>query len=326
MKKDTSCLEKLIGIQTECETLNSESGYYIHNIAGINLQFGNNVADVEYTGGLAFLKEQRRFAASLLWDEFKKFAFPLMRQQTTLEHTEFCSFKQGDFMAAGTGERGVKFTKYNRGNKYGGIVIPSVKIYSNTTQLVTLKLKDGTLPVVSYANIQLTAGTITTVLLNYTATFEEVYIYFDQNGISVGNADCSSGCSSCGSSPKSFSSYGTYIGYNGAVETSGTNFGIMPTVNIECDLNKILCAYSDNLALPLLYKLGSVLYEKLKFSKRLNRYTLYDSKTVEQQVGYFDELYRQQMAIEIQSIFHSLKKENNECLQCNSSSYGYTVG
>lgn len=334
MIKDLSCLENLIGIKTECDNIPSTSGYFIHNIEGVSLNFGDKISDPEYISGFNFLKTQRTFAANLVYDELGKSMVNWLRPQTVLESAAYCQYTSGVFNGPGASTKGI-LIKYNtnylntrRRSRYSAIVIPSVQIYSNTDTTINLKIKDGTLPEVEYDAIQLSAGQITNVVLNYVATFESVYIYFDQTAIVTGTTDCSSGCYSCGTSGKKpYSQFLTVTGYDGSSETANQLNGIIPTVNVECNIGKVICAHSSNFGLAMLYKMGFVLYNQLAYTKRLNRYTIYTKQgDAIDRAQYFDHLYLQQMDTTTKSMFNQLKKVKDECLQCNTTQYGFIHG
>ena len=309
-----SCLEDFIGVR--CLTTNPKSGLWINDLPGINLGYAADIVDRGGSSGLLFLKEKIDYATKLVIEEIVGMSTQFFRVNSLVDQIEVGVFKSG--YVTYTGWRGVKIKTGKA--RLLKIKINSIKIQTNNPSTsISFKIVDG---------INTTTFSVTTDAAGYAeyqpqyfSNNPEVYVLFDNTGISVLKTDVKAGC---GCSTKT-SKYMTANGWDAATNrVINTTSGLVVDSTAECSYNEFACIISSKLAFPILFRAGLEIVKEAMTTDRLNSITLLDEDKVTFLLADFNRDYEKYMKMAIDSMPELMKRVDDCCIVCSQSRY--TIG
>ena len=309
-----SCLEDFIGVR--CLTTNPKSGLWINDLPGLNLGYAADIVDRGGSSGLEFLKEKIDYATKLVIEEIVGMSTQFFRVSSLVDQIEVGVFKSG--YVSNTGWRGVKI-KTGRARLLK-VKLNLIKIQTNNPLTpVNFKIVDG---------ITTTTFTITTDGTGYAeyqpqyfSSNPEVYVLFDNTGLSTLKTDVKAGC---GCSTKT-SKYLTANGWDqGLNKTLNTTSGLIVDATAECSYNEFACIISSKLAFPILFRAGLEIAKAAMTTDRLNSITLLDDDKVAFLLADFNKDYEKYMKMAVDSMPELMKRVDDCCIVCSQSRY--TIG
>jgi hypothetical protein len=279
-----NCLENIIGIKAQCDGADTESlsGYFITDYPGITIQSASNYNDETTITGFNYLVDLRRRAMLRLNNDIQAFIASNYRVNTIPSNLWSTGNYGTTTISAGTSgqRRGLVIYKQNPKCRFKKIVITKVRVYSNYTGDVTLKIAD-TSGVTYNPIVSLVAGEISEFDLNLTIEGNEVQITLPSDiSVYTNTPSCGVGCS------------GTLK--NDCVRVNGLNnsttntteaYGIDVSTICKCDLSTLICDMATtNLIGQSAYELcGAMFYDEMIKNHRLNYLTIYKGDELAQQ-------------------------------------------
>jgi len=331
-----SCLENLIGIKTDCETIEGASGLYVNQIPGIDIRTANGIKNEDYTTGLAFVQAMLNTAADIVGDEIIRSLRGNYKFNAILNEGAYCFFETG-YKPVYNGYRGVRIERRYFDN-YTSMFVPTVRMLVEEDSTITIRITDSFGKVTLFSDVVLKAKTVTDVQLDYESKADWIDIDTDNTALKVAKTSATAGCGGCGTRTTSY--YDDYImtkGLADGIPVGNDTFGILPTVQIRCSEERLVCSIKSYLDTCILYKFAGLFFNEASITKRNNRYTIYtreDSKTFSQHydndvqvVGISSPLGLYQL--EVQKILEALTtfyaSTNEMCFDCKKNNYGFIM-
>ncbi len=138
MLHELTCLDKIVGYKTPCETVTSRSGYYINDLHGVTFRSMESIADEEYKNGKQFIDDLLNQSKLLVVDELEMHLRPFFNEHSLHSVATLCNYVDG-YVAGYAGNAGVKATKAD-GSRYTRMVITKVTVCLNADASVVMKI------------------------------------------------------------------------------------------------------------------------------------------------------------------------------------------
>lgn len=281
-----NCMQSLMGIRTQCLP-GEQYPFWIEDIEGVDVKNLAALAKATNTNGKDFGKQLINNAARQMMGDI----------ETLLNNGYKMNAIAGDmcsactFITSYTANSGI-VVKSNVGTSYGILHITSLNVLTNVTGTRTMKIDDGVDP--KLYDVELIAGTMMPLSLNYSTTQKFVKITFTDITVGLGHITCATQ-SSCGCGGSSTSHNPVKIaGLVAGIETT-SQFGFLPCASVTCSYDSLVChliKQTPNIfGLALLYKTGELYYDILKVSTRNNEAVSFNEEDKEEQKKNYARLY-----------------------------------
>jgi hypothetical protein len=323
-----NCLDNVIGIDKKCTPTTPSSGLYIQDLPGITLKVANAAANEETISGIRLIEDKISFAQNALLSHLRMHFANKLNVKSIIEN-DTIGFYQRDLTSVALEAGKYKGIKARLDHPNLEFFIGKIFLQLSqavTTDILIIDLMTGetldTLPITTVANVP----TSITVNKSYSSNRQRKSLFIGIDS-EVSNTfktivSSNSNCSSCGETGYS----NKYISFNGAkvstgsqkielnVESnSGTN-GLSLEYSLNCSVESFLCGMANQLAWPLLHKVGAELMTELIYSKRLNSIVVLDKTDHKELLAKFEAEYIASMT----ALIDNIKLPNDICFSCNS--------
>ncbi len=273
------CLKELIGLRARCQAGKPapKTNLYFDDVPGFSLPVLSEIADRDTDEtGVALFERSVDLATRLMCREvFEKLdADAMLSVKDDLHATQIGwlrNDKQPLYFGTESLMRGVRIKKRTLNAKMQALFVREVGILSNTNINATITIKDGTYSVSK--SVDLVAGAISTVMFDYQALGNELFILMPNNLIETARTTvaeegyyCTPCCGICGYTNDP---YLELNGWNGTGDSSYT-YGIIADIGITCDSSRLFCSMTTKFGLALLYRTAMLVAEHALFSGRVN--------------------------------------------------------
>jgi hypothetical protein len=325
------CLETLLGMRSQCTQPEEECApFFLEDIEGIDVQALAKIAKGSNLTGVDFGNQIINSAAREMLGDLEL----LVNNGYSMQNIagELCS--ACNLLPVYTAGGGITI-RTNVPSPYQILHITKLSIMANMTGPYEVVIDDGLEPQVFPVN--LIAGTIMPVLLNYSTAERMVRIYLSDNTVGMGNVNCATQ-SSCGCGASAKSGLPVIItGWNGLTETTA-QYGFLPCATVTCSYDALICnmiKFAPNIfGLTLLYKAGEKLYAHRGASERNNAQVSFNDEEKAEDGKNYGKLYWWRMQgtnkgkgiKQIVSEFLS-KQKKDKCVSCDAViKTGYVTG
>lgn len=329
-----SCLDNIIGISPTCVSANfpaPRSGLYVTDLEGITVALASKIVSGEDVNGVNLLKKKIDFAVGLVWDDMYLYLKDYFKINEYLNFITAGNFTPNRFLSPFNAYRGLQIKKIKRDSRM--VTIKRVKILSGTTlNNVELRIIDGTYQ--TSIPVNLIAGQILEVELNYKAIFDEVYITLDNALISVseGTIDENNSKGGCGcrntyttvKSPNSPETGIQVLGWSGAA-TDNKSYGLSVDIEMKCEIEKFACTIADSLKYILLYKAGIEIVKEWMHSNRVTQATTVDVDQAVYLLDSWQKIYDSKYKTFVDRIRPLINSLGDPCVECKGVSYVYQI-
>ena len=325
-----ACLTNYILVKGHCEGATPTSNLYINvNLPGITLEKAANTAEGALQTGVALLNQSISNGISRTRQDLIGAMLPLVRFNQLVSGGDYGEFTDTYLASYASANRGVKAT-LDTCCRLGMMNIPRVRVLVNNSGSQTLTITDG-VATTAYAFTSV-AGVPQYVETRYKSVTDTLYLTLSAN-LSVNDSLLDrSGCGFCTTSCDHCSdckcSYGlTVTGWDGANET-GQTYGIIPTIQVQCDAEKFFCEIShlEMVQWAALYAAGIDFLEFNLLTNRVNEYTIYnDHEEVRGVIADWEAKRKEKMDVLSKTLPIYLNSIDSCCIDCNASTWEYSL-
>jgi len=314
------CLESLVGVRTGC-TVDEQHPFWIEDLEGVDVSKLAAIAKPSNPNGKDFARQLINNASRQMLGDIELLLNDGYKMENIVgDMCSTCSLLPVYTVNAGIIVKPVVATKFRKWR------IPKLTILADVTGTRTIVIDDGVTP--RNYNVNLTAGTLMPILLDYSTTEKSAKISFSDPTVPVGQVSCATPTScGCGGSPTSNNPV-HITGMLNNIEVS-TQYGFLPCVTVQCSYESLVCnllAQAPNIfGLTLLYKVGELYYDNLKVSDRNNDSVSYNEENKEEQKKNYARLYWAKMKgtsgmSGVNKIIGDYLKKNraDKCIYCES--------
>ena len=267
--KIPSCFNNLIVLRDTCGYDLPKSGLFLDDLIDSALSTLSDISSS--TGKELFESIYKRSVMELICEVENYTDVNLKIQLNNIISTEQIGYRTNEYNTAANKERGFYVKKYSS-SKIKKIHLGKVGILANNTETVIINLIDGD-EIVS-KTVDTYPGRVVYLDFNHTANSDIIYVLANNNTAltckSTVKPPESSNYPCCGSCNFTKNPFLEIAGFNGLAMVDNT-YGLFADVSLYCDKSYIYCAMADDLALPLLYKLGYNVALAAIQSERLNQ-------------------------------------------------------
>lgn len=325
------CLETLLGMRTLCTQPEEECApFFLEDIEGIDINALSKFAKGTNLSGADMGKQIINSAAREMLGDIELLVLNGYSMQNIAG--ELCS--SCNLLPVYTPGGGIT-VQTNIPSPYQELHITKLNVLANDTGAHVIVIDDGV--AVKNYNVNLVAGIISPVLMNYRTMERKIKISLADNTVGMGQITCAtqSGCG-CGSSSKA----GLPVIINGllAGNDNTTQYGFLPCATVTCSYNALICnmiKYAPNIfGLTLLYKAGEKAYAHRGASDRNNSQVSFNDEEKVEEGKNYGKLYWAKMqgstnrkgVKAIISDFLS-KQKRDKCIVCEARIIsGYVTG
>jgi len=338
------CLKDYIGVQG-CTTTTPDSGVFINQLPGIELEMIDSLADeqqVDFNG--VWDDVQERAVRRLKTDinaEFKK----RYKLKNITESINMARIIDTTSTTAGAAQyRGVALTLNRTDENFAfsnlqTFYIPDISLYFTSLDATTIKIFDlrtGTELYTKSVAAPLATGW-TTIQINETFTSREVYVCYDatdldsvlldltklKNVVNRSQDGCTYYCNA-NAELRGASSNISALVTEGDITTGSNSFGLSVKWSVVCSFDTFVCHNKEPFLRSLWLLLGIELSRERRFTSRLNEFTAFDNNTAKELMQMFEIEYRGGVMDDIQyegELFMVIDAINvntsDYCLECN---------
>lgn len=305
------CLQNFIGIKCVGEPA-PLSGYYINQLEGLSLKLAADVADSDYTSGVALIKDKIALATDLVVSDLAPAALGFFRVQSIIDSVKAGIFTL-TYLPPLVANRGLQIEVRrsrllrNRVNKI------KVKI-QEANFAHELKIVDGTKET-TYTFVTDSKGEAE-IFPNYISEEAKIFVVMANDFINVNDTDMKEGCGCSSVTGRNILVHG----WSGS-STSNTSYGLQVETAAECSQDQLACIISSRLGFPILYRSGLEIVKEALTTDRLNSVTLLNREQMEILHDLFTKEYESQLRRLIESLPELLKRLDDSCINCNQSRY-----
>lgn len=322
------CFENLIWIKNACETITPSSGLYLDDL-DISIDELNKILDETDGTPELYIKRKIEFAWMAMCSEINTHFAKYFVQNPLLENQKigFPVANQSVVNGSNNVLKGIEIEMVNSRN-YLDVFISSISVFADKTGTINVDVYDLiTGKKIDTIAVDAIAGEISIAVINktYKSTRKRLNLIFvyDSTGINSTKTLLRDGyCGSCNGNQYS-NRYAKFVGVmigkddpkmKSKLKTLTETGGISIEYSVQCNTSDWLCTFSNILAMPLLYKLGSEISDKALTSNRTNKKTLIDADKWQKRKDWFELKYRESLENMVQNI----KPQTNDCFVCKS--------
>lgn len=318
-----SCMQALVGVRTICDPAINYP-FWIEDIEGVDVSKLAKMAKGSNPNGKDFGNQLINNAARQMMGDLELFLNDGYRLNNIVgDMCSACTLLPNYVVNTGIVVKSSVATNFNI------LRITKLQILSNNTGNFELAIDDGETP--EFFNIDLVAGTIMPVVLNYATTKKSAKVYFTDPTVALGQVMCATTSScGCGGSQTSNNPI-TVTGLVAGVENS-TQYGFLPCAAVGCSYDSLVCTLvkqAPNIfGLALLYKTGALYYDNKRVGDRNNDAIAFNDEEgteKDDQKKSYDRLYWAKMkgttsVLGINKIVKDYlrNKRSDKCVICDS--------
>lgn len=261
----TECLASLVGVRTGC-TVDKQHPYWIEDIEGVDVSKLAKMTKGSNPSGKDFASQLINNAARQMMGNLEL----LLNNGYRLNNIvgDMCS--TCTLLPTYTANTGI-IVKSVIATRFQIMRITRLTILSNVTGTKEVTIDDGVTPFTF--DVDLVAGDLMPVILDYSTTEKQVKIFFTDITVPLGQITCPTNSScGCGGSPTSNTPV-SFAGLTAGIEGT-TQYGFLPCVAIDCSYDSLVCnliKQTPNIfGLAMLYKVGELYYDNKNVSDRNN--------------------------------------------------------
>lgn len=319
------CLQNFIGITRDCNNMGlgaSKSFLYLTDLEGLDIEviadFVTNDATAQH-----LIERKIEFAINMVFEDLDLYIQPYFSFNKVIEKQSKGSWST-EIIPPEPLNRGLHIKKHLKGFlKY---TVEKLKILCNNTVSTTLTIKDGiytkTYPV------DLVAGQIIEVFLDYNIIFDDCYITLDNTTLEMYKVNLHdhihSGCYSCGHSESHKTHYLDVHGFDSLVDTTYT-FGMSVELNTQCDFEVLRCTLAHRFKTLFYYRAGIELVKHWIHSPRVNETTILNIDHGHYLIQEWSSEYDKKFKVAVNSIRELMKSFSDICVICNQTGYYYQI-
>lgn len=325
----TQCLEALVGVRSSCSS-DTEFPYWIEDIEGVDVRKLATLAKASNPSGRDFASQLINNAARQMLGDLELLLNNGYKLKEVIgDVCSTCSLLPSYTQGGGVKIKPVLVTKFSI------LKISRLTILANITDTKQITIDDGVTP--QYFDVDLVAGTLMPVTLNYQTKEREVKIFFTDPTVPVGAISCSSN-TSCGCGGSTTSNNPVIMsGLLNGVDNS-VQYGFLPCVSLNCSYDSLVCNLVNQvpnvLGLALLYKVGELYYDNKDVSDRNTEAVTYNDNPQEEKKKNYGRLYWAKMKgtadmSSIKKVVNDYLKtyRSDKCIICESKvQTGYAAG
>ena len=331
----TNCFTNIIGLRGLCAGETSDSGLWANEI-GLSVNELNDFLTEDYPSVKAFFDRQKDFAVQLITKQIHTAMQEKYRAATVLENQRVGFFQDNLVIKTGTAAyyKGIHAEILNQ-DSFLDLFLNSLSVQLHTATTITVDVIDLIQGVIiDSISVNTLADEVVTVFPKKTYKSDRkklnLFIGYDSTGLDANNTVAFKGasCSSCGSgvNRNAFLQYNASKLSTGAakilssLETSTDTGGISINYNISCNHTDWLCSVSNIIAMPVLYKVASLIMGwgiRNSGNEQINTRNTVNIEKLKEREKEYEFLYREQMD-------HLLKNINipsdERCFVCRERS------
>lgn len=261
----TECLQSLVGIRTTC-TVDEQHPFWIEDIEGVDVKKLSGLAKSSNPTGKDFANQLINNAARQMLGDVELLLNNGYKLNNIVgDMCSTCTLLPTYVVNTGIVVKSAIATNFQI------LRLSKLTILANVTGEKQLTIDDGVTP--RYYSVELTAGMLVPVLLNYSTTAKSFKIFFTDPTVPLGQIVCTTP-TSCGCGGSSTSNAPVNIrGLSAGIETS-KQYGFLPCVAVDCSYDLLVCNLLNQapniFGLTLLYKVGELYYDNKKVLSRNN--------------------------------------------------------
>ncbi len=326
-----NCLQSLVGIRSECEN-DDCFDYYVEDIEGVDMQKLAEIATAHSPSGVEVARDLIRTASTEMLGDIEL----LLGAGYSMQDTFGALCSSCDFVTLYTNGGGV-LVQNVIASKYSILRISRIDVLTNFTGTGTLRIDDNK-TVIDY-DVELVAGEISPVILDYSTQETSAKIYFVDQTIPTALVRCARS-SSCGCGGNRNNNALDTVRYSGLLlgATSTNQYGFKVCASISCSSDLLTCDLMQQtpriFGLTLLYKVGQKFYSQTQLSNRLNQWT--NKENSEDKIdmkAYYEGLYKKRLNGTAGNkgvatvVNQYLRNRTDRCVSCEGASkIGWAVG
>lgn len=323
-----TCFTNIIGIHRTCNPIAPSSGLYLQDLPGITLSVANSAVDNETMSGVKLIEEVIEFSVNAILAQIRNQLADKLKVNSIIQN-DTIGFDQDNLIVVPA-----EIDKY-KGIKIRISQYPFLEFYINKLGLKLSQDIETQIKVFDLmSDTELDSFDITTagkqriytqVNKGYQTNKQKLHLFIGVDS-SVSNTYQTnitpSGCYSCndgGYSNRYLQITGGQISQSAQkidsniTSNSGTS-GLSIDYSLNCSLEPFLCTMANQIAWPLLHKVGSELMKQVKYSRRQNSVVNVDNGNNEELQVMFENEYMASMS----GILSNIKIPNDICFECNS--------
>lgn len=320
-----TCIEKLVGIKADCQDLNCHR-FYVEDLEGFDIDKLSKLATLQKPSGKQFAKDLISSSAREMLADLEKMMYNVYRLEETFG--SLCGtqdYNVSTYVAAAA----LKITNSIVSN-YAQIKVSRLEILSDYTGTTNLVFNDGS-GTNSVYEIELQAGVIMPILVDYTTMQRSVIINLSDNtiGLALITTPTSGGCGCSGQRSKSQNSL-QYSGLVGSVASS-LQYGFRACAAIVCSNDMLICDMVNQVpnmfGLGLFYKVGSKAFSESLLTDRINKFALDNGEEKQTMKAFYADQYRFHMngtksAKGVKNVIEQYlrgRRNQDKCIVCDSN-------
>lgn len=315
------CLDNFITIgDRTCETSPSNSGLYLSDLGGVNLELLTNLADGRYSGAKDYANAILRRAALYFQDQLKQ-VMASLGYQISQGFGVAKSLKNCSFLTtanAGQNGRGLVCKRLNSLPPFAVLFVENIRVKTAESGSATLNISDELGVVVWSKNITLQANIelVVPVLQEFAA--EAIYITLD--GLPLALSTYATNCNAiqkgcCGKAiDKQF-----YIvsGWDG-MQTSANSYGLLFSGGVQCSFARVACHILPYVSEAILNLCHAEILDDILASPRINYSTLYaDTESIPKQAEIARNRAKKSITAQVGAMLDGLAQNSPFCISCN---------
>lgn len=328
-----NCLKDYIGLQA-CSTTTPDSGVYVNQLPGIELEMIDGIADeqqVDFNGVWDDVQERavRRLKTDLNAEFKKRYRLKNITQSVDLGRlidTTSTTVSAGDY-------RGVSLTlnKSDENYSYSNLqtfYIPDLSLYFSSNNATTIKIFDLRTGTELYTKSVAAPGSIgwQTIQINQTFTSREIFVSYDATNLNSVLLDLTKFNYKEGNNAELRGATATISAsiLESDLTTSDNAYGLSVKWSVICSFDSFVCQNKEPFLRSLWLLLGIELSRERRFTSRLNEFTAFGQDRAKELMQMFEIEYRGGVMDEIHyegELFMSIDAINlnksDYCIECN---------
>lgn len=331
-----TCFKDIITLRGTCNDETSASNFFINDV-GISQEELDSIVTKDYTSSLDFFEKKRDFAIRYIIQNIHNHFQDKYKANSVLRSGRIGFGKENLPIISGIAGtmKGIHVEVCNQ-SSFVDLFVSSISLQLNFTGNVDIKVYDlfenkllDTIPISAIAE------QIITVYPNKTYKSlrreSDIIFVYDTTGIdSIQTTTTVNGCTDCGGGGGSFNQLNSYTRARSVkvsitdtkiennIDGSNDTGGMSLIYSLNCNHEEWLCAISNSLGMPILYKTAVEIMEfALHNSTRLNTETLLDADKIKERLDLYEFRFKESM----ENLMKNIKLPKDEkCFECRQMS------
>lgn len=311
------CFANLVGFRGLCDAGygDPESGIFVDDIEGIDLEFASDAASGENDTGAALIESKMRLAERQMINDLTGKLQKKVNMKSYAGQMSVGCFSE-NYETPAAHYRGI-YAKQRRKTQLSRLVIENIGVLVGEDVETTLIIQDGREK--TEIDLQLMAGQEFAFAINYIASSPEVFILLKDVCSNVSKADCEQDIC-CGK--QGFERELLMVaGWDGS-GTSNQTFGLRADLAIQCFSADFFCRFKYSFADLYAYRVAIELAnEALYTTNRLNFLTVTNEEGVRVFRDHLQKRYSELLDNATQRIYPTLRSYDSACIECTGIRY-----